>query len=142
MKEAGLTEKPVEDQKYHFSFPDSEKISPPVLAFHKVAFSYSGEKKDHLYEELDLGVDLDSRIALVGPNGAGKSTLLKLMLSQIEPTEGQVKRNGKLRIGHYNQHSEAVLDLEKTPLNFLIKLYPEGIVTMEGFRKLEASDWR
>merc|ERR1719181_1879863 len=29
MKEAGLTEKPMEDPTYHFRFPDSEKISPP-----------------------------------------------------------------------------------------------------------------
>merc|ERR1719326_503244 len=127
MKEAGLTEKPMQDPQYHFSFPDSEKISPPVLALSNVSFSYSGKKEDHLYEKLELGVDLDSRVALVGPNGAGKSTLLKLMLQEIEPTEGEMKRSGKLRIGHYNQHSEAVLDLDKTPLQFLAELYPLGI---------------
>jgi len=142
MKEAGLAEKPVDDPTYNFAFPNSEKISPPVLAFSNVSFSYSGEKKDHLYEKLELGVDLDSRIALVGPNGAGKSTLLKLMLAQIEPTVGEVKRNGKLRIGHYNQHSEEVLDLEKVPLEFLTDLYPEGIVTTSGLRKLDLAEWR
>jgi ATP-binding cassette subfamily F protein 2 len=142
MTEAGLTEKPVADPSYQFAFPDSEKISPPVLAFANVSFSYSGKKEDHLYEKLELGVDLDSRIALVGPNGAGKSTLLKLMLQEIEPTVGEVKRNGKLRIGHYNQHSEAVLNLELTPLNFLKELYPLGIVTKDGMKKMEDPEWR
>lgn len=142
MKEAGLAEKPEVDPIYPFSFPDSEKISPPVLAFSNCSFSYSGKKEDHLYENLELGVDLDSRIALVGPNGAGKSTLLKLMLQQIEPTVGEVKRSGKLRVGHYNQHSEAVLDLEKAPLTFLQELYPEGIITTEGKRKMEVAEWR
>ncbi|CAE7856878.1 abcF2 [Symbiodinium microadriaticum] len=142
MVEAGLTEKPMPDPTYEFSFPDSEKISPPVMAFAGVSFSYSGKKEDHLYEKLELGVDLDSRIALVGPNGAGKSTLLKLMLQQIEPTEGEVKRSGKLRIGHYNQHSEAVLDLEASPLQFLKDLYPEGIVTTSGKKKMEDPEWR
>jgi len=142
MKEAGLTEKPVPDRTYNFSFPDSEKISPPVLAFGNTSFSYSGKKEDHLYENLELSIDLDSRIALVGPNGAGKSTLLKLMLKEIEPTEGEVKRSGKLRIGHYNQHSEAVLDLTKTPMQFLIDLYPTGIVTKDGLQKMETKDWR
>ncbi|CAK9024523.1 unnamed protein product [Durusdinium trenchii] len=142
MIEAGLAEKPVADPTYEFSFPESEKISPPVMAFANVSFSYSGKKEDHLYENLELGVDLDSRIALVGPNGAGKSTLLKLMLQQIEPTVGEVKRSGKLRIGHYNQHSEAVLDLEATPLQFLKDLYPEGVVTTSGKKKMEDSEWR
>merc|ERR1719277_1636718 len=142
MIEAGLTEKPVEDPSYKFAFPDSEKISPPVLAFADVSFSYSGKKEDHLYEKLELGVDLDSRIALVGPNGAGKSTLLKLMLKEIEPTVGEVKRSGKLRIGHYNQHSEAVLDLEKAPLQFLKDLYPEGLVGKDGLKRLEDKEWR
>merc|ERR1719473_404619 len=120
---------------YQFAFPDSEQISPPVMAFSNVSFSYSGKKEDHLYEKLELGVDLDSRIALVGPNCAGKSTLLKLMLQEIQPTVGELKKNGKLRIGHYNQHSEAVLDLQKTPLNFVKELYPQGIVTKEGLKK-------
>jgi ATP-binding cassette subfamily F protein 2 len=142
MVEAGLTEMPVPDPTYRFAFPDSEKISPPVMAFSNVSFSYSGQRADHLYERLDLGVDLDSRVALVGPNGAGKSTLLKLMLQQIEPTEGDIKRSGKLRIGHYNQHSEAVLDLEKAPLQFLRDLYPQGVVTTEGLKKLEDQEWR
>jgi ATP-binding cassette subfamily F protein 2 len=142
MSEAGLTEKPEEDQKYRFRFPDSEKLSPPVMAFADVSFSYSGRKEDHLYEGLELSIDLDSRIALVGPNGAGKSTLLKLMLKEIEPTVGDVKRSGKLRIGHYNQHSEAVLDLEKVPLQFLKDLYPEGLAGRDGLQRLEDKEWR
>merc|ERR1711988_1009386 len=130
------------DRTYEFRFPDSEKISPPVLAFNSVSFSYSGAKEDHLYEGLELGVDLDSRIALVGPNGAGKSTLLKLMLQQIEPTVGEMKRNGKLRIGHYHQHSEECLDLQKAPLQFLQDLYPQGIVTKDGLKMMQDPDWR
>ena len=49
MVEAGLTEKPVEDPKFRFTFPNSTKIPPPVLAFQNVSFSYSGKKADHLY---------------------------------------------------------------------------------------------
>jgi hypothetical protein len=36
----------------------------------QVAFGYSPDKV--LYSNVDLGVDLDSRVAIVGPNGAGK----------------------------------------------------------------------
>merc|ERR1719487_3180080 len=49
MKEKGLTEKPVEDPKYFFTFPEAEALAPPVLAFNNVSFSYSGSKDDYLY---------------------------------------------------------------------------------------------
>merc|ERR1711988_1126204 len=121
---------------------NSEKLPPPVLAFQEVSFAYSGKKEDHLYEKLEFGIDCDSRIALVGPNGAGKSTLLKLMEQEIAPTEGDIRRNPRLRIGRYNQHSEDVLDLEKTPLEFMQGLYPDGIVTTSGMQKMDVEQWR
>merc|ERR1712050_699727 len=46
MVEKGLTQKPLADPKYAFTFPNSEKLAPPVLAFNNVSFSYSGKKED------------------------------------------------------------------------------------------------
>lgn len=36
-----------------------------------------------IYKDLEFGIDLDTRVALVGPNGAGKSTLLKLLCGEV-----------------------------------------------------------
>ena len=36
-----------------------------------------------LIRNLEFGIDLDTRLALVGPNGAGKSTLLKLIYGEV-----------------------------------------------------------
>ena len=36
-----------------------------------------------VYKNLDFGIDLETRVALVGPNGAGKSTLLKLLDGEV-----------------------------------------------------------
>lgn len=141
MMEAGLTEKPLPDPTFNFTFPEADILPPPVLSFHDVSFSYSGQVKDYLYTQVSFGVDQDSRIALVGPNGAGKSTLLKLMLTELEPVQGEVKRHGKLRIGRYNQHSDEVLDLELSPLEFVMKKYTE-VTTREGTRALELDEWR
>ena len=142
MVEAGLTQKPVPDPVFHFAFPNSTKIPPPVLAFQNVSFAYSGKKEDYLYTGLEFGIDCDSRIALVGPNGAGKSTLLKLMEQELSPTEGDIRRNPHLRIGRYNQHSEDVLNLDQTPLEFFQTLFPDGIVTTSGMQKMELEAWR
>merc|ERR1712072_875954 len=123
MVAAGLTEKPLEDPKYKFRFPEAEKLAPPVCAFNDVSFSYSGKKEDYLYKNVEFGIDLDSRVALVGPNGAGKSTLLKLMRGDLDATEGEVKRHGHLRLGSYNQHSAEILPPDKSPLEFMVERY-------------------
>jgi ATPase subunit of ABC transporter with duplicated ATPase domains len=60
MVEAGLTKKVVPDPKFRFTFPNSEKIPPPVLAFQNVSFAYSGKKQDYLYTGLEFGIDCDS----------------------------------------------------------------------------------
>ena len=43
------------------------------------AFKYSDDHKENLLEDVNFGIDMDNKIALVGPNGCGKSTLLKLL---------------------------------------------------------------
>ena len=104
----GLVEKVIEVSRFDFKFAACERLPPPVLSFQNVAFAYSGKKEDYLYRGVTLGVDCDSRVALVGPNGAGKSTLLKLMTNDISPSEGEVKRHLHLVFGKYHQHSADV----------------------------------
>ncbi|ORZ39553.1 ATP-binding cassette sub-family F member 2 [Catenaria anguillulae PL171] len=108
----------------NFRFPDMPKLPPPVLGFDSVCFAYSGDLKDALYMNLNLGVDMDSRIALVGPNGVGKSTLLKLLMGTLQPQDGRVQRHSSLKIGLYSQHSADQLDMEKSSLEFLRDKYP------------------
>lgn len=134
MEAAGLTDCVVADPKFNFRFTECDRLAPPVLAFDKVAFAYSGKKEDYLYTDLNLAVDLDSRVALVGPNGAGKSTLLKLMVQELSPCEGTIKRHLHLQFGRYHQHSTEVLDEKKTVLDFMRESFPD--------KKMEEEDWR
>jgi len=41
---------------------------------------------------------------LVGPNGSGKSTLLRLLLGEIAPTSGAIRKADNLRIVHFDQN--------------------------------------
>eukprot|EP00227_Mantoniella_beaufortii_P016366 CAMPEP_0197575070 /NCGR_PEP_ID=MMETSP1326-20131121/596_1 /TAXON_ID=1155430 /ORGANISM="Genus nov. species nov., Strain RCC2288" /LENGTH=1143 /DNA_ID=CAMNT_0043137769 /DNA_START=294 /DNA_END=3725 /DNA_ORIENTATION=+ len=137
MVAAGLTQAIVHERSFTFKFPDCAKVPPPVLPFNNVSFAYSGLKKDFLYANLELGIDCDSRIALVGPNGAGKSTLLKLMTGELEPTVGSVVRHPALVIGKYHQHSVEVLDKNKQVLEFFMYTYPNA-----GTFKRDLDEWR
>ncbi|KAK5121882.1 ABC transporter ATP-binding protein arb1 [Meristemomyces frigidus] len=124
MEAEGYIQPVPHDRVFSFRFADVEKLPPPVLSLDNVTFSYSGNKKDNLYENLDFGVDMDSRTALVGPNGVGKSTLLRIFTGKLSPTSGSVSRHTHLKLGMYSQHSAEQLDLTKSALDFVRDKYP------------------
>jgi len=121
----GLTPKVIPGASYNFKFATCSKLPPPIIQFQNMSFSYSGEAEDALYKGVNLGVDMDSRIAIVGPNGAGKSTLLKLMVGELQPIVGGVRPHTHLSIGRYHQHSNDVLDMKMNPLEFMDTTFPE-----------------
>ena len=43
------------------------------------------------------------RIGIVGPNGAGKTTLLKLILGELAPDEGGIKRGTRQSVAYFDQ---------------------------------------
>jgi ATP-binding cassette subfamily F protein uup len=53
------------------------------------------------------------RIGLIGPNGSGKTTLLRLLLGELEPDEGSVRRGTNVQVAYYDQQREQ-LDPEAT----------------------------
>jgi ATP-binding cassette subfamily F protein 2 len=123
MEADGFIQPVVEDRVFTFRFADVEKLPPPVLSLDDVTFSYSGKPEDTLYENLDFGVDMDSRTALVGPNGVGKSTLLRIFTGALSPNSGTVSRHTHLKLGVYSQHSAEQLDLTKSALDFVRDKY-------------------
>ncbi|GAV54626.1 hypothetical protein ZYGR_0AN00940 [Zygosaccharomyces rouxii] len=123
MEAEGLIQPVVPDKVFSFRFQEVERLPPPVLAFDEISFSYDGNPEHNLYENLNFGVDMDSRIALVGPNGVGKSTLLKIMTGDLTPQAGRVSRHTHVKLGVYSQHSQDQLDLTKSALEFVREKY-------------------
>ncbi|KAM3966627.1 ATP-binding cassette sub-family F member 1 isoform 2-T2 [Aphomia sociella] len=104
-----------------FTFPDPPPLQPPILGLHNVDFNFPGQKP--LFKEVDFGIDLNSRIAIVGPNGVGKSTFLKLLVGDLSPIHGELIRNHRLRIGRFDQHSGEHLTAEESPAEYLQRLF-------------------
>ena len=53
------------------------------------------------------------RVGLIGPNGAGKTTLLRLLLGEIDPDSGSIRRGTNVQIAYYDQQREQ-LDPDRT----------------------------
>ncbi|OAY36822.1 ABC transporter F family member 4 [Manihot esculenta] len=121
------------DYSVEFHFPEPTELTPPLLQLIEVSFSYPN-REDFRLSNVDVGIDMGTRVAIVGPNGAGKSTLLNLLAGDLVPTEGEVRRSQKLRIGRYSQHFVDLLTMDETPVQYLLRLHPE----QEGLSKQEA----
>ncbi|KAF3596708.1 hypothetical protein DY000_02026133 [Brassica cretica] len=121
------------DYSVVLDFPEPTELPPPLLQLKEVSFSYPNRQGFRL-SDVDLAIDMGTRVAIVGPNGAGKSTLLNLVAGYLTPTEGEVRRSQKLRIGWYSQHFVDQLTMEETPVQYLLRLYPD----QEGCSKQEA----
>ncbi|KAK0416841.1 hypothetical protein QR680_012713 [Steinernema hermaphroditum] len=130
----GLTEKVATENVKQFYFFDPGHVPPPVIMIQHVSFRYN-EKTPFIYENLDFGIDLDTRVALVGPNGAGKSTLLKLLAADIMPTDGLIRRHSHCKIGRYHQHLHEELPLDLSALEFMLQSFPD-VKEKEEMRKI------
>jgi ATP-binding cassette subfamily F protein uup len=58
------------------------------------------------------------RVGIVGPNGAGKSTLIKLLLDQLKPDSGRIRRGTRIQTAYFDQQREQ-LDPEKSVMENL-----------------------
>lgn len=134
MVAGGLVEKVVSEKVVQFYFLDCGTIPPPVIMVQNVSFRYKDDGP-WIYKNLEFGVDLDSRIALVGPNGAGKSTLLKLLCGEIFPTDGLIRTHSHLRFARYNQHLTDLLNLDISALEYMMNSFPQ-IKEKEEMRKI------
>jgi len=70
-----------------------------------------GDKR--VVEDFSTRVMRGDKIGLIGPNGCGKSTLLKLILGELEPDSGTVRRGTKVAVAYFDQ-LRAALDEEAT----------------------------
>jgi len=135
-----LIPQPPKQYKVSFKFPTPERLSHPVLQIKNISFHYplkEGEENEEpawIFKDINMGIDLDSRVALVGPNGAGKSTLLNLITGDLEPTVGEVVINRKLRAAKFDQHSTEQLPMDRTPVQYCQDISPE--LTEQECRKI------
>lgn len=104
-----------------FKFEEPQNLSAPIMGLKDCSFRYPDQP--YLFKNLNFGIDMNSKVAILGPNGVGKSTLLKLLRGELTPTSGELIRNRFVRVGNFDQHSGDQFDLEISSVDHLRKNY-------------------
>ena len=89
---------------------EAEQSGRKVIRARNVSYSYGNEEVIH---DFSIKIMRGDRIGLIGNNGVGKTTLLRLLLGELEPMTGTIKRGTNLEIGYFDQLRQS-LDLEKS----------------------------
>ncbi len=112
----------VADGHFELEIEAPERGPDLLLRADEMGFGY-GDKI--LFRNINLVLRAGARIALLGPNGAGKSTLIKLLVGELEPTQGKLELTPDIRIGYFAQHQLENLDSAATPLQHMERLAPK-----------------
>ncbi len=89
---------------------EAERSGALVIEAKEAGFSY-GDRA--VIADASVAIMRGDKIGLIGPNGSGKTTLIRLLLGELEPTEGSVRQGTKLEVAYFDQ-LRATLDEEKT----------------------------
>ena len=90
-------------------FSEVPELSRPVMEVTNVHFRYS-EKHPIIFNKIDFGIDMDSRICIVGPNGAGKTVRISFFSLFFFRSLLYSKTHYRVHVGN-NTNSSSTLSL-------------------------------
>ena len=111
-----------------------ERSGRLVLVAEDVSFQ-PGETPSLIRHFSDI-IERGEKIGLVGANGVGKTTLLKLLLGELPPNSGHIRRGSNLSVAYFDQ-----LRAQLNPEETLRQSISQGAESVEigGVRKHVAS---
>lgn len=113
--------------KASFQVESAEKSGKQVIVAEQVSFGYPGQPP--LVRDFSMVLQRGDRIGLLGANGTGKTTLLKLLLGDLQPTEGRIEFGTKLEVAYFDQLRHQ-LEPEKTVIDNLAE--GREFITIDG----------
>jgi len=113
----------------NFDLGEGERSGKLVAELQHVSKSFGNRC---VIADFSCVIQRGDKVGLIGPNGCGKTTLLKLLLGELQPDAGTVRRGTKLAVAYFDQF-RAQLDDDAT----LIEVISPGsdFIEVAGGRK-------
>ena len=106
------------DSPFQFRIPETDKISNPLITLENADLGYT----QSVVKDVKIAFRPGDRIGLLGVNGAGKSTFVKSLKGDLPLLNGQKIEGKNLKVGYFSQHQVDDLNLEKSPIDHLVKV--------------------
>jgi ABC transport system ATP-binding/permease protein len=114
-------------------FEATQRKTKRLVEFNDVACEIGGRR---LFSGLNFVLTAGSKVGLVGPNGSGKTTFLRLVLGELDPAAGNIRRAEALRLVYFSQMRE----LDEN-LTLRRALAPEGDGLVYQGRNVHVASW-
>ncbi len=85
----------------NFSVEEAAKSGKLVAEAQAAGFAYPDGHR--VVQGMDLTIIRGDKIGLVGENGTGKTTLVRLLLGELQPTEGEIRLGTNLKVAYFDQ---------------------------------------
>lgn len=92
---------------------EAERSGKLVVEAEGVSYGWGGAP---VVRDLNTLILRGDKVGIMGPNGVGKSTLLKLLLGELAPETGRIRRGTNLQVAYFDQQ-RAQLEEDKTVLD-------------------------
>ena len=84
---------------------DEKRVSKIVFEVKNIGYSI---EELELVKQFSLLVLKGEKIGIIGGNGSGKSTLIRLLLGELEPAEGNIRRSKTIQLAYFDQMRESL----------------------------------
>jgi len=134
ISELSEAKKRMKTSEVEIEFKGSDRKTKVLIKLNNVSKSF-GEKT--ILSGFDFDLLASMRLGVLGRNASGKSTFLKLLMGDLEPDSGTVKKAHDLKVIYFAQDRES-LDPGDSVLSALTA---EGDHVVVGGRKIHAVSW-
>ena len=100
----------------NIKFPPAPRSGQVVAEIKEAGMSFGAK---HVFSGADFTIEKGDRIALVGRNGEGKTTLARMLIGELNPTEGSIRLGANVNIGYYAQNQDDLMDGDFTVFDTL-----------------------
>ena len=102
--------------RLNIKFPPAPRSGQIVADIKGVGKAFDSKR---VFSDAEFTIERGQKIALVGRNGEGKTTLARMLIGELEPTEGEIKIGANVNIGYYAQNQDDLMDGEFTVFDTL-----------------------